>query len=132
ALVCTARSPRCAQCPLAGNGCAWFAAGRPAPEPDTRRRQAFEGTDRQMRGLIMALLRREGAASQDQLMALDREDPDRVRRSLRTLAADGLAVQDGAGLSLPCCPPLTAAAAAARHDCSRGRRPGLSSGYRAV
>jgi len=101
ALVCTARSPRCAQCPLAGNGCAWFAAGRPAPEPDTRRRQAFEGTDRQMRGLIMALLRREGAASQDQLMALDREDPDRVRRSLRTLVADGLAVQDGAGLSLP-------------------------------
>ncbi len=101
ALVCTARSPRCTQCPLAGNGCAWFAAGRPAPEQDTRRRQAFEGTDRQMRGLIMALLRREGSAAQEQLMALDRQDPERVRRGMRTLVADGLAVPDRAGLSLP-------------------------------
>src|SRR5699024_12089077 len=41
ALVCTARSPRCAHCPLAANGCAWFAAGRPAPVADTRRRQAL-------------------------------------------------------------------------------------------
>src|SRR5690606_5676334 len=32
ALVCTARSPRCAQCPLVDTGCAWFAAGQPAPE----------------------------------------------------------------------------------------------------
>src|SRR5699024_3307648 len=101
ALVCTARSPRCTQCPLAGNGCAWFAAGRPAPEQDTRRRQAFEGTDRQMRGLIMALLRREGSAAQEQLMALDRQDPERVRRGMRTLVADGLSVPDRAGLSLP-------------------------------
>ena len=54
-----------------------------------------------MRGLIMALLRREGSAAQEQLMALDRQDPERVRRGMRTLVADGLAVPDRAGLSLP-------------------------------
>src|SRR5699024_2571023 len=80
ALVCTARSPRCAQCPLAGNGCAWFAAGSPAPAEDTRRRQAFEGTDRQMRGMIMAVLRRDGTAGAAQLRALDAEDAARVHR----------------------------------------------------
>ena len=101
ALVCTARSPRCVQCPLAGNGCAWFAAGRPAPAEDTRRRQAFDGTDRQMRGEIMALLRRDGSAEDGQLLALGGEDPERVRRGMRTLGADGLAVRDGDGLRLP-------------------------------
>ncbi|ASK66814.1 adenine glycosylase [Brachybacterium avium] len=101
ALVCTARAPRCQQCPLAGGGCAWFAAGRPAATEDTRRRQPFEGTDRQMRGMIMALLRRDGSAAQEQLMGLDADDPERVRRGIRTLAADGLAVRDGAHLRLP-------------------------------
>ncbi|ATG52335.1 adenine glycosylase [Brachybacterium vulturis] len=101
ALVCTARSPRCQQCPLADGGCAWFAAGRPAPAEDTRRRQAFEGTDRQMRGMIMALLRRDGSAAEDQLLALDAEDADRVRRGIRTLIADGLAVREGSRLRLP-------------------------------
>ncbi|MDN5898452.1 MAG: A/G-specific adenine glycosylase [Brachybacterium sp.] len=101
ALVCTARAPRCEQCPLADRGCAWFAAGRPAATEDTRRRQAFEGTDRQMRGTIMAVLRRDGSAAQHQLMALDAEDAERVQRGMRTLVADGLAVRDGTSLRLP-------------------------------
>ncbi|WP_394215945.1 A/G-specific adenine glycosylase [Brachybacterium vulturis] len=101
ALVCTARSPRCQQCPLADGRCAWFAAGRPLPAEDTRRRQAFEGTDRQMRGMIMALLRRDGSAAEDRLMALDDQDADRVRRGVRTLIADGLAVREGPRLRLP-------------------------------
>lgn len=91
ALVCTARTPRCAQCPLARVGCAWVAAGRPEPEEDTRRRQSFEGTDRQMRGRIMALLREQGAAGPAMLAALDPEDPVRVERCVRSLLADGLA-----------------------------------------
>lgn len=95
ALVCTARSPRCEQCPLQARGCAWVAAGRPAPEEDTRRRQAFEGTDRQLRGRIMALLREHGEASPAALAALDPEDPVRVERCIRSLLADGLAVRAG-------------------------------------
>lgn len=101
ALVCTARAPRCEQCPLAGNGCAWFAAGRPRAQEDTRRRQAFEGTDRQMRGMIMALLRRDGSAAEDQLLALDEANIERARRGIRTLIADGLAVREGTQLRLP-------------------------------
>ena len=101
ALVCTSRSPRCEACPLAERGCAWFAAGRPAPQEDTRRRQAFEGTDRQMRGRIMALLRQDGAATDEQLLALDREDTARVHRCTASLLSDGLAVREGSRLRLP-------------------------------
>lgn len=101
ALVCTARSPRCEECPLATQGCAWLDAGRPAPEEDTRRRQAFEGTDRQMRGMIMALLRRDGAATEKQLLDLDRDDAARVQRCTASLLSDGLAASQGTGLRLP-------------------------------
>ncbi|GHG60464.1 adenine glycosylase [Sinomonas cellulolyticus] len=55
ALVCTARSPRCAECPVAG-ACAWRAAGEPPPTY-TPRGQAWHGTDRQVRGAVMAVLR---------------------------------------------------------------------------
>nr|WP_245354462.1 A/G-specific adenine glycosylase [Brachybacterium sacelli] len=101
ALVCTARSPQCARCPLAKSGCAWFAAGRPAAAEGTRRRQAFEGTDRQMRGKIMAVLRRDGEAAVTDLLALDPADPARVERCTATLVADGLAVHAGERLRLP-------------------------------
>ncbi|WP_422117269.1 A/G-specific adenine glycosylase [Brachybacterium sp. UNK5269] len=101
ALVCTARAPRCERCPLAGGGCAWFAAGRPAAAEDTRRRQSFAGTDRQMRGQIMALLRDHGVADQEQLLALDRADAERVRRCAHSLVTDGLAVREDALLRLP-------------------------------
>lgn len=55
ALVCTARSPRCDECPVRSR-CAWIAAGRPAPHY-TPKGQAWEGTDRQVRGAMMAVLR---------------------------------------------------------------------------
>ncbi|BCT74492.1 adenine glycosylase [Sinomonas cyclohexanicum] len=55
ALVCTARSPRCDVCPVAAE-CAWLAAGEPPPTY-TPRGQAWHGTDRQVRGAIMAVLR---------------------------------------------------------------------------
>jgi A/G-specific adenine glycosylase len=101
ALVCTARSPRCALCPLQDAGCAWVAAGSPAPEEDTRRRQTFEGTDRQLRGRIMALLREHGTAGTAALEALDPSDPERVARCIRSLLADGLAAAAEDGLRLP-------------------------------
>src|SRR3954451_4081747 len=55
ALVCTSRAPACDRCPVAG-GCAWFAAGRPGPS-SPRRAQRYDGTDRQARGLLLAVLR---------------------------------------------------------------------------
>nr|WP_231947657.1 A/G-specific adenine glycosylase [Jiangella sp. DSM 45060] len=56
ALVCTARSPRCSSCPLAAS-CAWRLAGSPPDDGPPRRGQAWHGTDRQVRGRLMAILR---------------------------------------------------------------------------
>lgn len=101
ATVCTARSPRCASCPLLGM-CAWVAAGRP-DTGDTRRRQAaFEGSDRQARGAVLRVLR---AASPGQV-PLDAVIPDwadslQRDRAIDSLIADGLAEADGEMLSLP-------------------------------
>ena len=61
ALVCTAASPRCGTCPVA-DGCAWLAAGRPAEPAEAARRRAqkYDGTDRQCRGRLLAVLRAAG------------------------------------------------------------------------
>ena len=56
ALVCTARAPRCDECPVA-DLCRWRAAGYPAYDGPARRGQAWRGTDRQCRGRLMAVLR---------------------------------------------------------------------------
>ena len=92
ALVCTARAPRCEECPLRERHCRWFAAGRPEGTGAPARTQAFAGTDRQLRGQIMALLRK-GPAGPEAIAALDPNDPERVRRCRGTLVADGLAVE---------------------------------------
>ncbi|MGY5763612.1 A/G-specific adenine glycosylase [Brachybacterium sp. DNPG3] len=104
ALVCTARSPRCEQCPLgplALRACAWHAAGRPVDEDAPRRAQPFEGTDRQMRGRIMAVLRAEGSTARSALESLDPGDPVKVERCVRSLVQDSLAVLEGERLRLP-------------------------------
>ncbi len=91
ALVCTARSPRCAGCPVASM-CAWRAAGYPPDEHTARRRtQPWHGTDRQVRGRIMALLR--DAVGPVPLGAIEALEPDRAKltRCLDSLVTDGLA-----------------------------------------
>lgn len=89
ALVCTARAPDCDACPVNAD-CAWLAAGRPASTAP-HRTQAWEGTDRQCRGVLLADLRthRDGRTP-EQLLALW---PDRAQaeRCLASLLADGLA-----------------------------------------
>ena len=58
ALVCTARAPALRRAARCADVCAWYAAGRPADEHAGRRTvQTFTGTDRQVRGPVMALLR---------------------------------------------------------------------------
>lgn len=94
ALVCTARAPRCEACPVE-QLCAWRAAGMPPDAlADGRRRQAWHGTDRQARGLVMATLRAEQgpvpAAVVDAALAAGWPlDADR-ERVLAGLVADGL------------------------------------------
>ena len=89
ALVCTARSPRCPVCPVA-NLCRWRAAGYPAHDGPARRGQSWEGTDRQCRGRLLAVLRdTTGPVAKARLDAVW---PDALQRerSLDGLVADGL------------------------------------------
>lgn len=55
ALVCTARTPDCKSCPLQ-DLCAWNRLGRPTSATKARA-QKWAGTDRQLRGAIMDVLR---------------------------------------------------------------------------
>ena len=89
ALVCTARAPRCDDCPVA-DLCAWNLAGRPAYEGPARRGQAWHGTDRQARGAILAVLREAtDAVGADRLAGAWPDEPQRLR-CLDSLVADGL------------------------------------------
>jgi A/G-specific adenine glycosylase len=101
ALVCTARAPACARCPLADR-CAWFAADRPAYAGPPRRGQAWDGTDRQVRGRIMAALREATTTVPRSAFDVAAGDPAQVDRCLDSLVADGLVEPlDGAGFVLP-------------------------------
>jgi A/G-specific adenine glycosylase len=90
ALVCTADRPRCDSCPVVA-ACAWHRAGSPAEDPGKRRSQAYEGTDRQCRGRLLAVLRDADepvpAARLDAAWA----DESQRERALASLLADGLA-----------------------------------------
>ncbi|MBB6039852.1 A/G-specific adenine glycosylase [Phytomonospora endophytica] len=100
ALICTARAPVCARCPLADD-CAWHAKGEALPEGPSRKPQKYTGTDRHVRGLIMAVLRE--ADDPVARVALDTvwHEPDRRERALTGLVADGLVVEGAGGFRLP-------------------------------
>jgi A/G-specific adenine glycosylase len=93
ALTCTAASPKCDGCPLATQ-CAWLAIGRPAAEirPVGQR---YEGTDRQCRGRLLAVLR-----DSREPVALARFDLAWPADAQRARALDGL-VTDGLVDPLP-------------------------------
>lgn len=94
ALVCTARAPRCGDCPVSG-GCAWLLAGRPAHDGPVRRGQAWHGTDRQVRGAILQTLReRPGAVPRPELAPM--HEDCQVDRCLGGLIEDGLVEPVGA------------------------------------
>ncbi|TFD29100.1 A/G-specific adenine glycosylase [Cryobacterium cryoconiti] len=126
AVVCTAKNPRCGDCPIQSS-CAWRLAGYPAYSgPRKAVQKKFEGSDRQVRGLIMAELRAThhpvtdaeitglwpDPAQRDRALAelrathhpvTDAEitglwpDPAQRDRALAGLLADGLAVATGPG-----------------------------------
>ncbi|MDQ0662001.1 A/G-specific adenine glycosylase [Arthrobacter ulcerisalmonis] len=120
ALVCTARAPKCAACPVK-DSCAWLAAGEPPPSY-VPKGQAWHGTDRQVRGALLAVLRlAESPVPPDMfqrepadlgftpegvgvpLAALHRLNsaPEQLERALAGLLADGLAEMHDGGYQLP-------------------------------
>jgi A/G-specific adenine glycosylase len=97
ALVCTARTPRCADCPVFAT-CAWQLAGRPAYAGPVKAVQKFAGTDRQVRGRLLDVLR--GAPGPVTRFQLDAawSDPGQRDRCLDSLLVDGLIEQTDTGL----------------------------------
>ena len=88
ALVCTARTPRCADCPVAAS-CAWLAAGSPAvPGPAKRRSGSPAPTGRcaGAPGVLRAAAGPVPAAALDAVWPLDAQRA----RALDGLVADGL------------------------------------------
>nr|WP_275666303.1 A/G-specific adenine glycosylase [Streptomyces cinnamoneus] len=89
ALVCTARTPSCARCPIAAH-CAWLAAGSPAHDGPPRRGQTYAGTDRQVRGKLLAVLREAVAPVPRSVLDAVWDEPVQRARALDGLVADGL------------------------------------------
>jgi A/G-specific adenine glycosylase len=89
ALICTARSPKCADCPYVRE-CAWKAAGSPLPDKPFRRPQSFAGTDRQVRGLLLAVLRESAGPVPKQRLDVVWQDTVQRERALKSLVTDGL------------------------------------------
>ena len=87
ALICTARAPRCGECPIAQH-CAWRAAGYPAAPASGRKSQPWHGTDRQVRGRIMAVLRE--AHGPVAVTGIEGVEAEQFSRALASLIADGL------------------------------------------
>jgi A/G-specific adenine glycosylase len=96
ATICTARDPKCAECPL-HTSCR-FATGSPGAAPvapvarhttSARRPAKFKDSDRRIRGAIVRAL--VGAEAGLTIRALEKEIGDqRVRRLVGALTADGL------------------------------------------
>jgi A/G-specific adenine glycosylase len=89
AVLCTAGVPSCVSCPVR-HRCAWRLAGYPPYEGPLPRPQRFTGTDRQVRGLLLDVLR--GCPDPVPGRALDMVWPHAAqrRRALDALVADGL------------------------------------------
>ena len=93
ALVCTARAPECGNCPVSQQ-CAWRAAGYPSAS-GVRRTQRYEGTDRQARGRLLALLRASDQPVRATALNEAWADARQRARALDGLVADGLVVPAG-------------------------------------
>ena len=106
AVVCTARAPRCGDCPIA-EWCEWRGAGYPDNAPSRRAKQAaFAGSDRQVRGRIMALMR-SASSPVDRADALAAAADGGVRdaaqpeRAFDSLLADALVIEFQGAYRLP-------------------------------
>jgi A/G-specific adenine glycosylase len=93
ALICTARSPKCDLCPVAGR-CAWRARGYPddtvARRPVQKR---YEGSDRQARGALLGAVREADSPLDETALRTAMPDAARYGRALDGLLTDGLLEQ---------------------------------------
>nr|WP_082753697.1 A/G-specific adenine glycosylase [Mycobacterium sp. NAZ190054] len=96
ATVCTARAPRCGVCPL--RRCAWRSRGFPAGTGPAKRVQKYAGTDRQVRGRLLDVLRGSTSpVTREQLDVAWTTDTAQRDRALDSLLVDGLVEQTADG-----------------------------------
>jgi A/G-specific adenine glycosylase len=96
ATVCTARTPRCGLCPV--QRCAWRQAGYPPATGPARRVQTYAGTDRQVRGRLLDVLRdNDSPVTRAQLDVAWLTDTAQRDRALDSLLVDGLVEQTADG-----------------------------------
>ena len=87
ALICTSKNPQCDLCPVK-KVCSWRKLGSPASERKPKT-QAWHGTDRQCRGVVVQALREEKTISKTEIRKLWSEE-EQLEKALKTLLADGL------------------------------------------
>jgi A/G-specific adenine glycosylase len=96
ATVCTARTPKCGLCPL--SACAWRSGGYPEAAAPARRVQRYAGTDRQVRGKLLDVLRGNASpVDRSQLDVVWLTDTAQRDRALDSLLVDGLVEQTADG-----------------------------------
>ena len=101
ALVCVARTPRCEACPIADQ-CRWRALGYPSFDgTGAPRQKRYEGSDRQVRGIVLAELRASDVPVTREELSPAWPDAEQLDRSIAGLVLDGLLVDTGYGLALP-------------------------------
>ena len=100
ALVCTAANPRCHSCPIA-DSCRWVVLGRPVLDEPPRRAQAYAGTDRQVRGLLLQVLREHAGPVPRSRLDVVWPAARQRERALESLIADGLVVATEGAYRLP-------------------------------
>lgn len=101
ALLCTSRSPRCEECFIAEE-CTWLQLGKPEWDEGTHGErptpQKFTGTDRQVRGLLLDVVRGTSGGVEKNALDVVWPDPVQRERALQSLLDDGLMSQSPAGL----------------------------------
>lgn len=100
ATICTAKNPQCEQCPFV-KICAFKKAGYPhMGEKRTRPAQKFQGTDRQVRGLVLKALRNlpsgVSTLSEQQWHKLW-DKPQQLEKCVAALVADKLIEREADG-----------------------------------
>ena len=93
AVICAARSPRCGVCPIEDR-CAWNLTGRPAHAGPPRRGQTYAGTDRQVRGRLLDVLRTATEPVTKAALEAVWDDVDQRERCLASLLDDGLVTEE--------------------------------------
>lgn len=90
ALICTAKNPNCDTCPIS-RSCLWLKNGSPKSN-EVRKGQAWHGTKRQCRGLILKKLRDEDSLDRKKI---EWDDQEMLDIALEELVAEGFITKRG-------------------------------------